>query len=241
MSSNIQPPSPNQGKALQIDVDGTTYLRLPIRTHVVTAEDDMVSLVRTYACPHLESGDYLFMSERVVAITQGRAYPIADIHPSRLATFLSRRVTKSPYGIGLGSPWTMQLAINEVGLWRIFLGILAALMTKPFGIKGAFYVICGRRVAAIDGPCSYTLPPYNQYAKLGPKRPNEVAKHLSHVFGTGVVIIDANDLGVAILGRSSRTISKTFAKAVFRDNPLGQTNEQTPLCIVRQVKKSKKG
>jgi len=43
------------------------------------------------------------------------AFPIKDIRPSFLAKFLVKFVHKSPYGIGLGSPWTMELAIKEGG------------------------------------------------------------------------------------------------------------------------------
>jgi len=129
----------------------------------------------------------------------------------------------------------MQLAVKEAGACRILFAAFASAVTKPFGMKGVFYRVVGKNINAIDGPCAYTLPPYNEYAKLGPARPNEVAKELSQELGCGVVIIDANDLGVAILGRSSQDISEDFCKKAFKDNPLGQTNEQTPLCIVRKA------
>lgn len=225
---------PNQGKALVIVVNGSSYQRLPIRTHVITKDDNIFDVVGRYAESHLKERDTLFISERSVAITQGRAFPIKDIHPGKLARFLTRFVHKSKYGIGLGIPETMHLAIKEVGTARILLGALVAALTKPLGIKGMFYHIAGRQAAAIDGPCSYTLPPYNEYATLAPKDPNVVARQLKERFGHEVVIIDANDIGVDVLGRSSKNISKDWARAVFRDNPLGQTDAQTPLCIVRK-------
>lgn len=226
---------PNPGKQLAIDVDGIAYARVPIKTHTITADDHIEAIVQKYVAPHLQEGDVIFISERSVAITQGRAIPIKDIRPGWLARFLVRFVHKSPYGIGLGIPETMQLAIQEVGAPRILLGTAVAAFTKPFGIKGMFYRICGEQAAAIDGPCSYTLPPYNEYATLAPLHADRVAYELRELTGHDVVIIDANDLGVAVLGRSSNTISKSWAQAVFRDNPLGQTDERTPLCVVRKV------
>ena len=95
--------------------------------------------------------------------------------------------------------------------------------------------MCGKGVSAIDGPCSYTLPPYNAYAKLGPREPDTVAQSIKAAFGHECVIIDANDLGVSVLGKSSPDISDDFAIAVFRDNPLGQSLEQTPIAIVRKI------
>ncbi len=226
---------PNEGKELVITVAGSSYARIPIGTHVIIADDDLLEVVQKYVSPHLQEGDIVFIAEKIVAITQGRAFPIKDIEPSRLAKFLVRFVHKSPYGIGLGSPWTMELAIREAGCARLLFAAAAAAVTKPFGIRGVFYRIAGRTVAAIDGPCDYTLPPYNEYAKLGPSKPNEAAGELKEKLGYEVVIIDANDIGVDLLGKSSKDISNDFAEQVFRDNPLGQSSQQTPLCIVRKV------
>ncbi len=229
--ANLQP---NPGKKIEIIIKGTTYERYPVKTHVIKIGERLEEILKQYVVPHLQSGDMIFMSEKIVAISQGRSYPIDEIKVSTLARFLSSKVYKSPYGIGLGSPWTMQLALNEVGYFRIGLGILVHLICKPFGIKGMFYHVVGRTVAAIDGPCDYTLPPYNRYAKLGPKNPDNVAQELKTAIGYDVVIIDANDLGVNILGTSTNTIPTETLATIFKDNPLGQTSEQTPIAIVRK-------
>lgn len=229
--------TPNKNKNLTIDVDGVEYARMPVKTHVVMEKDDLKTILSQYLKPYLQEGDMIFISEKIVAITQGRSYPIKDIKPSLLAKILVKFVHKTPAGIGIGSPWTMELAVREAGFVKIFLAAFVAAITKPFGIKGMFYRIAGKEVAAIDGPCDYTLPPYNEYAKLGPKNPGAVAEFLKGKIGYDMVIIDANDIGVSILGKSNKKITDDFARKVFRDNPLGQTNEQTPLCIVRKITK----
>jgi len=226
---------PNQNKSLEISVDSEKYLRLPIKTHVITAEDDIVSVVEKYVTPFKKANDFLFISERVVAISQGRAFPIKEIKPSWLANVLVKFVHKSPYGIGLGSPWTMELAIKEAGIPRMLFAAFISAITKPFGVRGMFYKAVGKNINAIDGPCDYTLPPYNKYAKLAPLKPNKVAKEIKNKMDLEVVIIDANDLGVNVLGKSNLEITDKFCEKVFKDNPLGQTNEQTPLCLVRKV------
>ncbi len=226
---------PNQNKSLEISVDSEKYLRLPIKTHVITKDDNIVSVVEKYVTPHKRDNDFLFISERVVAISQGRAFPIKDIKPSWLANLLVKFVHKSPYGIGLGSPWTMELAIREAGVPRMLFAAFISAITKPFGVRGMFYKAVGKNINAIDGPCDYTLPPFNKYAKLAPSKPNKVAKEIKNKIGLDVVIIDANDLGVNVLGKSNSEIADEFCEKVFKDNPLGQTNEQTPLCLVRKV------
>jgi hypothetical protein len=226
---------PNTGKNLEITINHKKYARYPIKTHIITAEDDIVQVVEKYVKPHLKPNDLIFISERIVAISQGRAFPIKDINPSKLANFLVKFVHKSPYGIGLKSPWTMELAIREAGACRILFAASLSAITKPLGFKGIFYKAVGKNINAIDGPCSYTLPPYNEYAKLGPANPNKVAKKIKLLFGNETIIIDANDLGAAILGKSEKSLSNDFLKQLFKDNPLGQSKEQTPICLVRPL------
>jgi hypothetical protein len=129
----------------------------------------------------------------------------------------------------------MELAIREAGVTRILLGAMIAGITKPFGLKGMFYRVVGKNINAIDGPCDYTLPPYNNYAKLGPKNPHQVARRLKTKIGHEVIIIDANDLGVNILGKSDPALDDKFLSALFIDNPLGQSTERTPMAIVRTI------
>jgi len=224
---------PNPGKELTRSYKGVVWARYPIRTHVVQLGEDIAEIVAQYAAPYLQSGDVLAISEKVVAICQERSFPVTEIQPRPLARWLSRYVTKTPHGIGLGSPVTMELALREAGVWRILLAAVVAVITKPLGIRGMFYRVAGRRVAAIDGPTPYTLPPYNGYASLAPDNPDGVAQSLADKFGVPVAIVDANDLGVVVLG-ASRGLNRAFVAELFRDNPLGQGSQQTPLCILHR-------
>ena len=101
----------NEGKALEVDIDGARYRRIPIRTRVVMPGDDLDEIIREYALEHAAAGDTLFVTEKIVAITQGRSYAVSDIQPRKLARFLARYVTRTPYGIGLGMPETMEMAL----------------------------------------------------------------------------------------------------------------------------------
>jgi F420-0:gamma-glutamyl ligase-like protein len=228
-------PQANEGKKLAIEIDGVSYLRIPVKTHLVMREDDLFEVLDKYTKELRQPGDIIFVSEKVVAITQGRAFPISEIKPGWFARFLVKFVYKSPYGIGLGSPYTMQLAVEDVGVPRLLLGCAAALVTKPFGIRGVFYKVCGPRAYAIDGPCDCTIPPYNRYAKMAPKNPDKVARKLKEKLGNEVIVLDANDLNVDILGKSSKDLDVKFLKALFKDNPLGQNSQQTPVAIVRKA------
>jgi len=225
---------PNPGKKLEIEIDGKKFLRIPIKTKVINSKDNIISIIKEFALPHYQKGDIIFISEKVVAITQGRAIKIKDIKPSYLAKFLSKFVYKNPFGIGIAMPETMELAIKEAGLIRILFAAFCAAITKPFGIKGIFYYIAGRSVAGIDGPVPYALPPYNQYAVLAPKNPQKIVNEISKNLKIKCAIIDANDLGVEVLA-ANNGIDKKLLKSVLKDNPLGQSSEQTPIGILRQI------
>ena len=225
---------PNDGRALHASLGGVVYARHPVRTHLVTADDDAANVITRYVGPLGDDIRVVAASERMVAITQGRAYPIKDIRTGRLARFLERFVTRPGYGIGLGSAETMELAIREVGAPRILLAAAASAVTKPFGVHGVFYRVAGPQAKAIDGPTSYTIPPYNQAATLGPRDPDGAARALAAAIGAPVAIIDANDAGCAVLG-ASPGVDRRFVERLFADNPLGQAREQTPICVVREV------
>jgi F420-0:gamma-glutamyl ligase-like protein len=210
------------------------YARHPVRTHLVTAADEAVDVARRYVGTLDDEVALVAVSERMVAITQGRSHPMSDIRPGRLARFLVRFVTRPGYGIGLGTAETMQLAIDEVGAPRILLAAAVSGVTKPLGIHGLFYRIAGPQAAAIDGPTSYTIPPYNQSATLGPKDPDGAARALAAALDRPVAVIDANDAGCNVLG-ASPGVDRRLVRRLFADNPLGQSREQTPICVVRRA------
>src|SRR5659263_57368 len=130
--------------------------------------------------------------------------------------------------------WTMEFALREAGAPRIFAAAFASAITKPFGKKGVFYRVAGPKVAAIDGPTDGTIPPYNRCVTLGPSDPEKSAATISAALGgQAVAIIDANDLGVNILGASG--VEPALVEQAFSDNPLGQGEEQTPMAVLRRV------
>ena len=225
----------NEGKALTATLDGTEFARIPIRTRVVMPGDDLDAFVREYADGKLHGGDILFVTEKIVAITQGRSYLVEEIAPRRLAYFLSKYVTRTPHGIGLGMPETMEMALRECGTLRILFASAVAAVTKAFGRKGDFYRIAGDKARAIDGPTGGTIPPYNKAVVLGPERPREVAQRLQALLGgvPDVAVVDINDLGGNILGSTLDKAGEKRLVAILKDNPLGQGHQSTPLGIVR--------
>ncbi len=251
---------PNRGKSLDLAIpSGGTVRRYPLRTELFSRDDDLDSRVMEHidaffsALP--EAGPdhaaatagrwYLFISEKVIAITQGRSYFVWDIKVGRPARVLSRYVTRTPAGIGLGSPFTMQLAIEEAGLGRVLYAAAGGAVGKVIGRKGLFYELVGNDIRAIDGPTEYSAYPSNVSAKLAPKDPDEVAARLSAAIRdrvpaayrdgfVGTVVMDANDIGRNVLGTDvpGGEPERRRLEEMFADNPLGQGAEQTPMALV---------
>ena len=160
--------------------------------------------------------------------------PMEDIKPRKLAVTLSRYVTKTPAGIGLGIPETMEMALQECGTLRILFAAFCSVIGKLFHQRGWFYIVAGPKARGIDGPTEGTIPPYDHYVVLTPDDPNGTARKLATALGHPVAIVDINDLGANILGFSQKEPTMDQLAKVLGDNPLGQSSESTPMGIIRK-------
>ncbi len=223
----------NPEKEEFITVDGQTFGCYGILTELVTEQTDLTAFLLQYAAPLLKEGDILLLSEKMVACAQGKAKPMEKIHPGKLARFLCRYVRKTDYGIGLSIPETMQCALDECGVFRILLASAVGAAGRILGKKGWFYRVAGYKAAAVDGPCEFTIPPYDHCVVPAPNHPGKTARKLARTLGCTVLIIDCNDIGGRILGCSDRKLDRSLLLRVLAQNPLGQSREQTPIGILR--------
>jgi hypothetical protein len=165
---------------------------------------------------------------------------MSEVHPTSFARFLARNVgnyygSSNFRGFGHGTDLAMQLFIEEAGYPRVLFAAAVAAVTRPFGIRGMFYRICGKRAKSIDCPMSFLILEYAHSAKLAPQDPDGAARKVRERFGHETVILDANYRGAFSLGKSSRAVTEAFIGKLFRDNPLGQSDEMTPFAIVRKA------
>jgi len=225
----------NENKSLTIEAGGRTYARFPVKTHVITTADKADEVFARYLAPLAQEGDILFISEKAVACTQARAIAMKDIKPRKLAKFLCKYVHKTKHGIGLGIPETMEMALRECGVVRILFAAAVSVVGKVLGRRGWFYTVAGEKARSIDGPTPNTIPPYNECVVLGPKAPDATARLIAAACGHRVAIVDINDLGGNILGVSDAAMDKPLLVQILADNPLGQSSEQTPCGIIREM------
>lgn len=229
-----------QTKTPVITVGESSWLRIPVKTRLILRGDDLAQAVEEglfQAELTVSSEDTLFISEKAVGGSQGRYFVLGEdeLHVRALARSLSRFVTRTPAGIGLGMPETMECAMRECGVCRILFAALVGGLTRLFGRRGDFYRIAGSCARSIDGPTIGTIPPFNNAVSLAPLDPEGVSKTLSDKFGCAVAVVDINDLGGNILGCFPLTKNRNLLLQILQDNPLGQGKAQTPAGIIRKI------
>jgi len=223
-----------------IKVDGAEYLRIPLRTRLILRGDSLTCALREglqASGETLGPDDILFVSEKAVGASQGRYYLLdrGEVRPGRLARILSRHVTRTPAGIGLGMPETMQAALEECGVPRILLAACAGALGKLLGRRGDFYRVAGPCARSIDGPTEGTIPPFNRAVSLSPLDPGGVARRLARRFECAAAVVDVNDLGGNVLGVHPDDLDGGMICRILADNPLGQGRARTPAGIIRRV------
>ena len=229
----------NQGKKVEIEVHGEIYLRHAIKTKFVQQGDNYLKIFQEYVAPIYEKGDIISSSEKIIALCQNRVVRRDEIKIGFWAKFLSQfACQKNRGGYGVGMAINMQYAINRVGLAKVLWASMASGVTKLFGIKGVFYKIVGQEVTGLDG---FYDGAWEEYRDIGieiPETPTAVCNEIKEKLGISCMIVDANDFGQEILGKSDDILlSKQDLKSLIKDNPAGQGKQQTPLILIRKKEK----
>ena len=221
-----------------VTVSGVEYKRYAIQTHFVQRGESYVDLIAKYVVPLYGEGDVLSMSEKIISMCQNNIVEKKDIRVGFWARFLSRFASSNNHGIAMDEPYKLQLAINLAGLPRILLAAFCSAVTKLFGIHGVFYKIAGHGIDGIDGfymGSSFEL--YHDIALLNPREPVKVCNEIKEKLGVDCMLVDANDLSIVIFGKSD-SLAQTpdeDLKEMIRDNPAGQSDELTPLILIKKM------
>jgi len=219
-----------------VDVDGRRFERVPIRTPVLMSGDDIAAMILAHAGPQLRPGDTVVLSESAVAIMQGRARDWRTIKPSRLARWLAGRVLQTSYGTGLRSPYAMQYAIELTGLPRILAALPAHAIGRLVGRRGWFYLVAGLDARMMDAEHTMGVTEFYEFVIPAPADPPGTVAALKATTGYDVAICDVNDLNPAWCVASTLPKDRVrLLERTFDDNPLGQTDQQTPIGIWREL------
>lgn len=227
----------NEGKNVEIKVNGKTYLRHAIKTRFIKQGESYIDIFKEYVSPVYKEGDIVSSSEKIIALCQNRIVKREDVKIGFWAKLLSRFATKTDAGVGVGETIKMQYAIDTVGLLKVLWASVASAVTKMFGKRGVFYEIVGQEVSGLDGFYDHVWKEYGDIGIKIPENPSGVCNEIKEKLGISCMIVDANDLGQEILGYSSDIkLSKQELKSLIEDNPSGQGKELTPIILIREKK-----
>ena len=228
---------PNEGKALTVRVNGGLYARYAIRTHFVQVGESFTDLVERYVKPVYRPGDIVSVSEKVVALCQGRIVTEDQAKPGLWAKILSRFVHQTAAGPGMGLPVKMQFAIDRCGLGAVLKAAVCAGADKLRGVHGTFYDMLDPEVRGLDGFFGRDIPEYAHIGIRIPSEPDRVCDQVYEKTGVVMMIVDANDLTAELLGRGRRLRDWTVSQllALIRDNPGGQDRQLTPFILIRKA------
>ena len=225
----------NEGKNVEIEVNGEVYLRHAIKTRFVKQGESYIDIFKEYVSPIYKEGDIISSSEKIIALCQNRVVKREEIKIGFWAKFLSKFASKTEAGVGVGETIKMQYAIDTVGLIKVLWASVASAVTKLFGKRGVFYEIVGQEVSGLDGFYDHVWKEYGDIGIKMPENPSAVCNEIKEKLGISYMIVDANDLGQEILGYSSDiTLNEKELKELIRDNPAGQGKELTPIILIRR-------
>jgi len=220
-----------------IEGNGRRYQRYAIQTHFVQRRESKEELVRQYVLPLYQPGDVLCFGAKVMAMCVDSVVERQNVKPGFWANFLWRFAGINHTGVGMHEPYKLQLVINICGLPRVLLAAFLSAITRPFGIKGVFYHVCGKGVGGIDGfyfRSSFEI--YKELALINPDQPDKLCDEIETATGVPTVLMDANDLQRDQLGRSKGLpLTDAELQDALRDNPSGQGDELTPLILIRPL------
>lgn len=217
--------------------DGRKYLRYAIQTHFIEVGEDKCALIERYVRPLYREGDMLSFGAKVMAMCEKTVRTRDEVKPGFWANLLWRFAGINHTGVGMHEPRKLQLVIDICGLPRVLLAVFCSAVTKPFGIHGVFYKVCGKGVAGIDG--FYFRSSFDRYktlALINPEHPVELSNEIEKECGIPIVIMDANDIDQNQLGKCDDfPLTDDQIQDAMKDNPSGQGGELTPLILIRPL------
>lgn len=206
------------------------YDIIPVKTRILTHEDDIVKAVKEYCHDKAGREDVICVAESVVAITQGRFMDVNDVNPKFAAKLLCKFF---PVKGSLSTRYAMQALMDIEGTQKVVYAFIVGSLARLVGIHGVFYKMAGEQSRLIDD-FSGTMPPYDKHLVFGPANPNKVAEELTDALGCyGAAIADVNDLKRADILGVSTGVDKKWISKILIDNPFGNGSEKTPIVIIK--------
>ena len=208
------------------------YNAIAIKTDLLGSFDDPIDTVMKYCKGLTKKNDILTIGETPLAIMQGRYIAPQNLEYNIFSKILCYFFHPTS---SLATACGMQLLIEKIGVTRITFSLILGFVFKCIGIKGIFYRLTGFESSLIDD-ISGTVVPYDKSIVMGPIKTKLFCDRLSKHLEIEVAVVDVNDLGgVKILASSNNSVDNVL-KEVLKVNPAGNSDEKTPIVLIRNFK-----
>ena len=208
------------------------YKAIAVKTDLLGSFDNPIETVMKYCKNVTKEKDILTIGETPLAIMQGRYVAPQNLEYNIFSKILCYFFHPTS---SLATACGMQLLIDKIGVMRITFSLILGFLFKCIGIKGIFYRLTGFESSLIDD-ISGTVVPYDKSIVMGPIKTKLFCDKLSKQLEVEVAVVDVNDLGgVKILASSNNSINNIL-KEILKVNPAGNSDEKTPIVLIRNNK-----
>jgi len=209
-----------------------TILIDPIRTHILGSLDDPIEILKSYMPLNCLPSDILTIGESPLAVMQGRYINYRNVNTN----LISRLICKGFHPTSsLATAAGMQTLINISGPTRVIISWLIGGIFKFFGVRGLFYRLAGEQARLIDD-ITGTTPPYDKCIVLGPQDTQIFCIKAAKKLNINVAVVDVNDLGRVKILSTNNVNNTEIIKRALKSNPAGNSNQQTPIVLIRTEK-----
>ena len=208
------------------------YKAIAVKTDLLGSFDNPIETVMDYCKNVTREKDILTIGETPLAIMQGRYVAPQNLEYNIFSKILCYFFHPTS---SLATACGMQLLIDKIGVMRITFSLILGFLFKCIGVKGIFYRLTGFESSLIDD-ISGTVVPYDKSIVMGPINTKLFCDKLSKQLEVEVAVVDVNDLGgVKILASSNNSINNIL-KEILKVNPAGNSDEKTPIVLIRNNK-----
>ena len=225
---NLNRHNQNTKELIQIPLN-QDYKAIAVKTDLLGSFDNPIETVKEYCKKITRKKDILTIGESPLAIMQGRYIAPQNLEYNVFSKILCYFFHPTS---SLATACGMQLLIDKIGLTRITFSLILGFLFKCIGVKGIFYRLTGFESSLIDD-ISGTVVPYDKSIVMGPINTKLFCDKLSEQLEVEVAVVDVNDLGgVKILASSNDSVNNIL-KEILKVNPAGNSDEKTPIVLIR--------
>ena len=208
------------------------YKAIAVKTDLLGSFDNPIETVMDYCKNVTREKDILTIGETPLAIMQGRYVAPQNLEYNIFSKILCYFFHPTS---SLATACGMQLLIDKIGVTRITFSLILGFLFKCIGIKGVFYRLTGFESSLIDD-ISGTVVPYDKSIVMGPINTKLFCDKLSKQLKVDVAVVDVNDLGGVKILASSNSSVNNILKEILKVNPAGNSDEKTPIVLIRNNK-----